>query len=113
MATFDETARQACKVDGVGLTLWLERFADALLGQLEDWGVRESQYTKSIEAKGEVRARRADILRLLQFRLGTPAPEPIRLAIEGTNDLGTLDRWFDAALSVTSWTGFQAALVQG
>ena len=25
MATFDETARQACKVSGVGLTLWLDR----------------------------------------------------------------------------------------
>src|SRR5206468_6933991 len=27
MATFDEAARQACKVDGAGLTHWLERFA--------------------------------------------------------------------------------------
>ena len=28
MATFDETARQACKVEGQGLTHWLDRFAD-------------------------------------------------------------------------------------
>ena len=27
MATFDETARQACKVSGAGLIWWLERFA--------------------------------------------------------------------------------------
>jgi hypothetical protein len=27
MATFDEAGRQACKVNGPGLTAWLERFA--------------------------------------------------------------------------------------
>ena len=32
MATFDETARQACKVDGPGLTQWLDRFAAESLG---------------------------------------------------------------------------------
>src|SRR5262249_43925314 len=28
MATFDEIARQACKVEGAGLIPWLDRFAD-------------------------------------------------------------------------------------
>jgi hypothetical protein len=28
MATFDEVARQTCKVDGAGLTPWLDGFAD-------------------------------------------------------------------------------------
>ena len=37
---------------------------------LEGWEVRESQYLKGIEAKGEGRARRADLLRVLQARLG-------------------------------------------
>jgi len=80
---------------------------------LEGWEVHESQYTKTIEARGEVRGRRAYLLRVLQARLGTPAPEPIRLAVEGTNDLAILDRWFDAALVATSWGDFQAAIQQG
>jgi hypothetical protein len=80
---------------------------------LEGWEVRESQYLKSFEDRGEVKRARADLLRVLRSRLGTPAPEPIRLAIEGTNDLGILDRWFDAALAATSWDEFQALMKQG
>jgi hypothetical protein len=74
--------------------------------------VRESQYLKNLEARGEMRALRADVLRVLQSRLGTPAPEPIRLAIEGTNDLAVLDRWFEAALASPSWADFQVAIQQ-
>jgi hypothetical protein len=79
---------------------------------LEGWEVRESQYLKSFEDRGEVKRARADLLRVLLSRLGSPAPEPIRLAIEGTNDLGILDRWFDAALAAASWADFQAAMQQ-
>jgi hypothetical protein len=81
---------------------------------LEGWEVRESQYLKSFEdrgeAKGEVKRARTYLLRGLQSRLGSPVPEPIRLAIEGTNDLAVLDRWFDAALAAASWADFQAAM---
>jgi len=84
---------------------------------LEGWEVRESQYLKSFEIrgeqKGELHGRRAYLLRVLQSRLCTPAPEPIRLAIEGTTDLGVLDRWFDAALTAASWADFQAVMHQG
>jgi hypothetical protein len=79
---------------------------------LEGWEVRESQYLKSFEVRGEVKRAQADVLRILQSRLRAPAPEPIRLAIEGTNDLGILDRWFDAALGVTSWADFEAVMRQ-
>jgi len=48
----------------------------------------------------------------LQIRLGTPASEPIRLAIEGTNDLHTIDRWFRAMLTVGSWSEFQELMKQ-
>jgi hypothetical protein len=72
--------------------------------------VRESQYTKSIEARGEVKRARADILRVLLSRLGAPAPEPLRLALEGTNDLGVLDRWLEAAVVATSWADLQVAM---
>src|SRR5262249_1869279 len=80
---------------------------------LEGWEVRESQYLKSFEDRGEVKRARVDVLRVLQSRLGTPAPEPIRLAAEGTNDLGVRARWFDAALAATSWEAFQAAWTRG
>jgi hypothetical protein len=81
---------------------------------LEGWEVRESQYLKSFEDRGKhlgaVERAHADLLRVLRARLGTPIPEPIRLAIEGTNDLAILDRWFDAALAAASWADFQAAM---
>jgi hypothetical protein len=77
---------------------------------LEGWEVRESQYLKSFEARGEVRGRQAYLIRVLEARLQTPVPGPIRLAIEGTNDLGALDRWFEAALAVTSWEEFEARM---
>ncbi len=83
---------------------------------LEGWEVRESQYSKTIEArgehKGEVKRAQADVVRILQARLKSTAPEPIRLAIEGTNDLGILDRWFEAALAAESWADFQTQMKQ-
>jgi hypothetical protein len=79
---------------------------------LEGWEVRESQYLKSFEDRGEVKRARVDVLRGLGLRLGGPVPEPIRLAIEGTNDLQTLDRWFQAMLQVSSWAEFQALMQQ-
>src|SRR5262249_34290475 len=81
---------------------------------LEGWQMRESQLSKTIEAegerKGELKRARADLLRTLQSRLGTPTPEAIRLAIEGTNDLTTVDRWYDIAWATPSWADFQAAM---
>jgi hypothetical protein len=79
---------------------------------LEGWEMRESQYSKSIETRGEVRARRSDLLTGLGLKLGGTVPEPIRLAIEGTNDLPTLDRWFRALFTVNSWDEFQAVMKQ-
>jgi hypothetical protein len=79
---------------------------------LEGWEVRESQYLKSFESKGEVRGRRAALLEGLECRLGSPVPEPIRLAIEGTNDLETLSRWFRALFAVNNWGEFQALMKQ-
>jgi hypothetical protein len=76
--------------------------------------VRESQYLKSFELKGrqegEVARARADVLDGLQLKFKMPVPEPIRLAIEGTNDLNTLDRWFHTLFQVDSWEEFQARL---
>jgi hypothetical protein len=69
--------------------------------------VRESQYSKAIEARGEhkgaVAQAQAYVIKSLQTKLQSSAPEPLRLAIEGTNDLKTLDRWFKALFAVKSW----------
>jgi hypothetical protein len=83
---------------------------------LEGWEVRESQYIKSIKAEGEQTGKlaqaQADLLEGLEFRLGSPVPEPIRLAIEATNDRDTLKRWFRAMLTAGSWPEFQALMKQ-
>jgi hypothetical protein len=44
--------------------------------------------------------------------LGSSTPEPIRLAIEGTNDLDTINRWFRAMLTIGSWSEFQELMKQ-
>jgi hypothetical protein len=56
--------------------------------------------------------RRGSLLDGLRIKFKTAVPEPIRLAIEGTNDLGILDRWFEAALAVSSWAEFQTLMKQ-
>jgi hypothetical protein len=62
--------------------------------------------------KGAVEARRADLLKVVRARLQDPVPENVRLAVEGTNDPDTLDRWFDAALSAGTLQEFLAAMRQ-
>jgi hypothetical protein len=70
---------------------------------LEGWQMRESQYIKRWEKVGEDRGilltKREYLLEAVKLRLADPVPEAIRLAIEGTNDLQTLDRWYQAALT--------------
>jgi hypothetical protein len=79
---------------------------------LEGWEVRESQYLKSFEARGEVKRARADLLEGLSLKMRSGVPEPIRLAIEGTNDLNTLNRWFQALFTANSWDEFQTQMRQ-
>ena len=45
--------------------------------------------------------------------LRLPVLSNVLLAVEGTNDPDTLDRWFDAALRVTNWSEFRAAMKNG
>jgi hypothetical protein len=83
---------------------------------LEGWEVRESQYSKAIEARGEhkgaLKGARAYLLMGFQFTLQSPPPEAIRQVIEGTNDLATLDRWFSYLFSVNSWEELQNRMKQ-
>jgi len=81
------------------------------------WEIQESQYIKGWlnegEQKGLVKARRTDLLKLLRAKLRDPVPEEVSLAVEGTNDPDTLDRWFDAALQAGTWADFRAAMRTG
>jgi hypothetical protein len=81
---------------------------------LEGWEMSESQYIKQFELRGEergeLRGRRLALLRAVELRLKDPVPEPIRLAIEGTNDPEALERWFEAALKAGSLAELRAAM---
>jgi hypothetical protein len=77
---------------------------------LEGWQVRESRYLTSFETRGEVKRARADLIKGLGFKLKSAVPEPIRLAIEGTNDLNTLDRWYQTLFTVESFDDFLAKM---
>jgi hypothetical protein len=79
---------------------------------LGGWQVRETKLSVSIRAEGELRGRRAALIEGLEAQLGGPTPEPIRLAIEGTNDPATLRRWGLAMLKVGSWTEFEQRMKQ-
>ncbi len=79
--------------------------------------MKESMYIsgwlREGEQKGLVKARREYLFTALQAKLPAPVPEEIRLAVEGTNDLNTLDRWFRVALGASSWAEFRAAMKNG
>lgn len=81
--------------------------------ETEGWMARESTYIKGWmnegEGRGELRKARAYLLRAIR-RLQDPVPEAIRLAIEGTNDVATLDRWFDATFNATSLAEVRRAM---
>jgi hypothetical protein len=60
--------------------------------------------------QGMVDAGRENLLKVLRAYLPEPVPEPVRLAIESTNDPDTLTRWFAAALRAKTWAEFRAAM---
>lgn len=62
--------------------------------------------------KGALEQQRRDLLRVVQNKFQTTIPEPIRLAVEGTNDSVTLERWLDAAVTVATLAEFRAAMQQ-
>ncbi|MBY0228534.1 MAG: hypothetical protein K2W96_04560 [Gemmataceae bacterium] len=68
---------------------------------MEGWMERKSTiiegWRKDGREEGALHTKRTDVLKVAR-RLQDPVPDSIRRAIEGTNDVGVLDRWFDAAL---------------
>jgi len=80
---------------------------------LEGWQMQESQvilgWINRGKQRGIVETTRANLLELVRLRLQDPVPETIRLAIEGTNDENTLNRWFRAAATANSLADLSAA----
>jgi hypothetical protein len=83
---------------------------------LEDWKMRESPYLKSFEDKGKQQGHleqaRTFLLEGLRLKLKSDVPEPIRLAVEGTTAIDTLERWFKVVFEVESWDDFQKRMKQ-
>jgi hypothetical protein len=81
---------------------------------LEGWEMLESQtirgWKREGELKGNIERARAYLLELIRGRFQDPVPEPVRLAVEGTNDLDSLDRWFKVAVRADSLAAFLTAM---
>jgi hypothetical protein len=77
---------------------------------LEGWNVRESQQVLEWQAEAKVETRRSDLLRLLEKRCKAPVPNDLAEAIQATQDMDLLLRWFDAAAEVSNFDDFRAAM---
>jgi hypothetical protein len=62
--------------------------------------------------KGAIEQQRRDLLGFISARFEDPVPEPIRLAIEGTNDPTILTQWIKAAATATTLAEFRATMRQ-
>jgi hypothetical protein len=75
----------------------------------EGWMQRKSKIIEGWKKEGaeeaELRLTRKHLLRVLT-RLRDPVPEPVRRAIEGSNDPAKLEQWFDAATEAASFAAF-------
>lgn len=65
---------------------------------LEGWNVQRSKIALEWETRGQVKALRADMLRVLRFRFGEP-PTDVVATLEAQEDPVKLDAWFDGALA--------------
>jgi hypothetical protein len=76
---------------------------------LEGWNVRESQQVLEWQAEAEAKTRRVDLLRLLEKRCKAPVPSDLAEAIQATQDMNLLLRWFDTAAEANTFDEFRAA----
>ena len=69
--------------------------------------MRESAYINKViqqgREEGRLLTRRENLLQLIQVCLQDPVPEPIRRAIESTNDLELLSKWFSTPSPRPPW----------
>ena len=71
--------------------------------QLQEW-------QDEARVEGELKTRRADVLRLLEKRGKGPVPKDLMDAIQATEDMALLMRWFDAAAEANSLDDFRVAV---
>jgi hypothetical protein len=72
---------------------------------LEGWNVLVSQQVLEWQAVTQ----RANLVRLLEKHCKAPVPPDLAEAIQATQDMNLLSRWFDAALDAYSFDDFRAA----
>jgi hypothetical protein len=77
---------------------------------LKEWKMERSPVTLEWEARGELRASRAKLLRVLEVVLKQVPPAEVVGAVQAQEDLETLDRWFDQALTVSTVEGARTAV---
>jgi len=73
---------------------------------LEGWEMVESKQVLEWEAAGAVKARRADVRRLLEIRFG-PLPEALLQRLQALSDMNRLEALFDQAVSLVSLQDLQ------
>ncbi len=77
---------------------------------LEGWNMREStvvaEWKAEGKAEGEVKARRDDLLRVLQYRFTAPLPHDVVTAVQAQTDPDQLALWFEEAFQVRSLEEF-------
>jgi hypothetical protein len=76
---------------------------------LEGWNVLVSQQVPEWQAIAELRLQRANLVRVLEKRCKAPVPSDLAGAIQATQDMNLLSRWFDAALEANTFDEFRAA----
>lgn len=88
--------------DVVGLALVFSELVDRRpmwKRGLEGLDVERSKTVMEWEQRGALRARRSDLLKFLQFRVGGSLAGDIQQAVESQDDLATLEQWIDAVSS--------------
>ena len=79
---------------------------------LEGWNMRESTIVAEWKAEGITETKRADLLRLLELRFGTPVPADLDSAIGTEADLRVLALWFDRAILAASLEEFRGSMTR-
>lgn len=91
-----------------GLVVWQN--------ELRGWMMRKSalveEWKDEGRQEGAVATKRSDLFDVLEARMQNAVPEPIRLAIEGTNSLDVLRAWIRAAATATNYPDFQRSMRQ-
>lgn len=84
------------------------------LKETEGWMERKSTiiegWKKEGRDEGKLITKREDLLSFISARWKEPAPEAIRQAIEGTNDIAVLDRWIVAVATAQTLAALPRAM---